>query len=158
MPCNSKLTKYILNFGMPQKHLSTDLIWQIEIKLGFRDYQPSPSHGCNAKIGLKNGPPWAEIFAKILLNMACQTKPQPHFVFMVRPRTILKSVSGMVGRLVGWLVGLSQHKFQNKQSTLPNHIPACRSEFLKYLGPGLSIFQTDFCIETVGLRRSFWVQ
>ena len=35
----------------------------------------------NAKIGLKHGPPWAEILAKMFLNMAHQTKPQPHFVF-----------------------------------------------------------------------------
>ena len=35
----------------------------------------------NAKIGLKNGPPRAEIFAKMFLNMARQTKPQPHFGF-----------------------------------------------------------------------------
>ena len=50
--------------------------------------------------------------------------------FMVRPRTILESVSGLVGRLVGWLVGLSVSTQISKQAiTLPNHIPACRSEF-----------------------------
>ena len=30
--------------------------------------------------------------------------------------------------------------------------------FLNYLGLGWSVFQTNFCIETVGSRRSFWVQ
>ena len=35
----------------------------------------------NAKIGLKNGPPWAAIFAKMLLNMARQTKPQSNYAF-----------------------------------------------------------------------------
>ena len=30
--------------------------------------------------------------------------------------------------------------------------------FLKYLGLGWSVFQTNFCIETVGSRWSFWVQ
>ena len=30
--------------------------------------------------------------------------------------------------------------------------------FLKYLSPGWVVFQTDFCVETVRLRRSFWVQ
>ena len=51
---------------------------------------PSWSHGLNAKIGLKNGPLWAEIFAKMFLNMACQTKPQPHFVLtqLSRPREV----------------------------------------------------------------------
>ena len=29
---------------------------------------------------------------------------------------------------------------------------------LKYLGLGWSVFQPDFCIETVGLKRSFGVQ
>ena len=33
-----------------------------------------------------------------------------------------------------------------------------KKHFCKYIGPGWSVFQTDFCIETVGLRRSFWVQ
>ena len=48
------------------------------------------AHGFNAKIGLKNGPTWVEIFSKIFLNMACQTKPQPHFVFsqISRPRVV----------------------------------------------------------------------
>ena len=34
---------------------------------------------------------------------------------------------------------------------------ACHVEkhFCKYLGPGWSIFQTDFCIETMGSSRSF---
>ena len=36
--------------------------------------QPSWSHGFNAKIGLKNEPPWAEIFKKMFFNMAHQTK------------------------------------------------------------------------------------
>ena len=36
-----------------------------------------------------------------------------------------------VGWLVGWLVGLSVSTQISKQAiTLPNHIPACRSEFL----------------------------
>ena len=43
--------------------------------------QMSWSHGFNAKIGLKNGQPWAKIFAKMFRNMAGRTKPQPHFVF-----------------------------------------------------------------------------
>ena len=40
-------------------------------------------------------------------------------IFMVRRRTILEPVSGLVGRSVG----LSQHKFQNKE-------PHCRTIFL----------------------------
>ena len=40
------------------------------------------------------------------------------------------SISRSVGRLVGWLVGLSVSTQISKQAiTLPNHIPACRSEF-----------------------------
>ena len=90
-------------------------------------------------------------------------------IFMVRQRTILNSVSC-------WLIGLSQHKFQNKPivvrhgaqhsqklsrnidmsvtiivgggAILPNHIPACRSEF--YLG------QTSTqCFETGVDRYNF---
>ena len=38
--------------------------------------------------------------------------------FMVRPRTILKLVS----ELVGWLVGKSQHKFSNKQIVVLKHM------------------------------------
>ena len=51
---------------------------------------PPQSRGFNAKIGLKNGPPWAEILAKMFLNMACQTKPWPRFVFsqLFRPRVV----------------------------------------------------------------------
>ena len=30
--------------------------------------------------------------------------------------------------------------------------------FCKYLSPEWLVFQTDFCVETVRLRRSFWVQ
>ena len=30
--------------------------------------------------------------------------------------------------------------------------------FLKYLGSDWVVFQTDFCVETVCSRRSFWVQ
>ena len=36
-------------------------------------------------------------------------------IFLVWPRTILNVVSG----LVGWSVGWSQHKFQNKQLLVP---------------------------------------
>ena len=52
--------------------------------------RPPRSHGFNAKIGLKNGPPWAEILAKMFFNMACQTKPWPHFVFsqFSRPKVV----------------------------------------------------------------------
>ena len=30
--------------------------------------------------------------------------------------------------------------------------------FLKYLGPGCSVFQINFCIDIVGSRWSFWIQ
>ena len=33
-----------------------------------------------------------------------------------------------------------------------------KKHFCKYLGPGWLVFQTDFCVETVISRRSFWVQ
>ena len=60
---------------------------------------------------------------------------------MVRPRTILKSVSGLVGRLVCLNTNFKTSNLcLNDQAynclihfrlgaTLPNHIPACRSEF-----------------------------
>ena len=44
-------------------------------------------------------------------------------VFMVWPRTIMKSVSELVGLSVST-------KISKQAITLPNHIPACRSEFL----------------------------
>ena len=40
--------------------------------------------------------------------------------------------------------------------TKPNHEPILI--FLKYLGSDWVVFQTDFCVETVCSRRSFWVQ
>ena len=52
--------------------------------------RPSWSHGFNAKIGLKNEPPWAEIFTKIFFNMACQTKPPANngFSQISQPRVV----------------------------------------------------------------------
>ena len=51
---------------------------------------PSWSHGFNAKIGLKNEPPWAEIFTKIFFDMACQTKPPANngFSQISQPRVV----------------------------------------------------------------------
>ena len=65
--------------------------------------RPSGSHDFNAKIGLKNRPPWPEIFAKMLLNMARQTKPQPHFGFsqISRPRAVCFS-----NRFLHWNRGI----------------------------------------------------
>ena len=40
---------------------------------------PYPSHRFNAKIGLKNRPPWAEIFAKMFLNLARQNQTATPF-------------------------------------------------------------------------------
>ena len=47
-------------------------------------------------------------------------------------------------------------KFILPRHTKPNRQP--KMVFLKYLSPGWVIFQTDFCVETVRLIRSFWVQ
>ena len=65
--------------------------------------RPSWSHGFNAKIGLTNGPPWAEKFSKPFFNMARQTKPQPHFVFsqISRPR-----VARFSNRFLHWNRGI----------------------------------------------------
>ena len=45
--------------------------------------------------------------------------------------------------IIGWRFGLACH---------------VKKYFCEYLGPGWFVFQTDFCVETVRSRRSFWVQ
>ena len=74
------------NFGFlrPFLTLVVKIIRSLKLRLYLLLYSKRTplSHGLSAKISLKNGPPWAEIFAKMFLNIECQTKPQPHFVFL----------------------------------------------------------------------------
>ena len=91
---------------------------------------PSWSHGFNAKIGLKNGPPGAEIFAKKFLNMARQTKPHPHFVFL----KYLVPVVRFSNRFLHWNCGIEMVVLSTIKSTngvfenwkiLPKSIKSC---------------------------------
>ena len=81
----------------------------------------------------ENGPPWAEILAKMFLNMACQTKPWPHFVFsqLSRPRVVRFS-----NRFLHWNRGietvvLSTIKGTNGVFKNPKIFPASLKNRLK---------------------------
>ena len=105
--------KFSRNFGFLRTFLRLviKIFWFLKKNSVCTFYFTQNDHlNPNAKIGLKKGPPCAEIFEKnkmgLLFSVTCNV----------------------------W------------------------KHFCKYLGPQWSVFQTDFCIETVGKRRSIWVQ
>ena len=87
--------------------------------------RPPWSHGFNAKIGLKNRPPWAEIFTNIFLDMAHQTKPQPNYRFS---QISQHKVGCFSNRFLSWnceikTVVLSMSRGTNKVKKIRNFCP-----------------------------------